>query len=161
MSAAKSKALTKEQIEFLVKHQLSEQKNYEIRPKSEIIKEIPMKCFKNFAITTTFGATMTAAISGFSFRKMEPVKKDLAAALPVLGMFSAVDFSINYTLTKALGLKNPTRAVCVTSGTCAGATCGWYFSGHQWKPTVFGGVAGGIYGALRNSPVEMLGFEPF
>ena len=150
-----------DQIEFLVKHQLLEQKNCEIRPVKEIAKEFPIKCAKSLTLTSVFGITMTAGISGFTFRNMDSVKKDVALALPVLGVFSTVDFSINYAMTKALGKKNPTRPICITSGTCAGAACGWYFGNHQVKPTVFGGVCGGIYGALRNTPLELLGIEPF
>ena len=150
-----------DQIEFLIKYQLLEQKNLEIRPIKEIIKEFPFKCTKSLLITTTLGTTLTAGISGFTFKNMESVKKDVQLALPVLGMFSAVDFSVNYTLTKTFGKKNPTRAISITSGTCAGAACGWYFGNHQVKPTVFGGLCGGLYGALRNTPLEFFGIEPF
>ena len=161
MSAAKSMALTKDQIEFLVKHQLLEEKNIEIRKPKEFVKEIPQKCFKSMALTTTLGTAMTAVVSGFTFKEMGVVKKDVKTALPFLGLFSTVDFMVNYTLTKATKKKNPTRLISITSGSCAGATCGWYFSNHQVKPTIFCGVAGGIYGALRSTPLEMLGFEPF
>ena len=161
MFSSSPKALTIDQIEFLIKHQLLEQKNLEIRPVKDIAKEFPIKCLKSVGITTGFGTAFTAGFSLLTFKKLESAKGDVKLALPVLGMFSAVDFSVNYSITKLTGKKNPTKTISITSGTCAGAACGWYFGEHRVKPTVFGGVCGAIYGAIRNTPLEFLGIEPF
>lgn len=156
-----AKALSKEQLEVLIKIQLLDQKNYEIRPRIEVAKEFPFKLAKSVGITFTTGTLLTSAASGFAMRNMKSVKEDLSLAVPVLGMFSGIDFAVNYTLTKSFGCKNPTRTICVASGATAGAACGYYFGDKKWKPTLFGGIAGGIYGAIRNTPLELLGFEPF
>ena len=89
------------QLEKIVKNQLMYEKNYEIREISEFIKEIPFKAIKNIGISTALGTTITLGSSLFIFRNIEAVKNDLNQILPVLGVFSSIDFSINYSLTKS------------------------------------------------------------
>ncbi|EAY14885.1 hypothetical protein TVAG_379950 [Trichomonas vaginalis G3] len=156
-----AKALTKEQLEVLIKIQLLDEKNYEIRPKIDIVKEFPFKLTKSVGITLGTSTLLTAAASGFAMRNIKSVKEDLGLAIPVFGMFSGIDFAVNYTLTKSFGYKNPTQPICIVSGATAGAACGYYFGNKKLKPTLFGGIAGGIYGAIRNTPMNLLGFEPF
>ena len=155
-----SKALTIDQLETIVKNQLLYEKNIECRSNKEIIKELPFKALKSFSLTTGLGTTMTFGSSLFVFRNFKIVKSDIQEVLPVLSMFSTIDFTINYTLTKSLGKIRPERWICCTSGATSGAITGWYF-GKSWKPTLFGGICGGIYGSIRNYPLELFGYEPF
>ena len=126
----------------------------------EVLAEIPIKAAKSIGITTTIGTAMTFGSSLFVFRDIKIVGSDLRQAAPVLGLFSIVDFTINHSITKALGKRRTERWICCASGATAGASCGWYF-GKSWKPTVFGGILGGVYGAVRNYPLEMFGLEPY
>jgi hypothetical protein len=153
--------LTKEQLEHVIKMQLLYERNSDIRHVSEIVSEIPGKAAKSIAITTSVGSALTFGSSLFVFRKLTPACADLKQAVPVLAAFSALDFGVNFTLTKGFGKRVPERWMSVTSGGAAGATLGYVLGKRMPRPTILGGIAGALYGLVRNYPLEVLGFEPF
>lgn len=153
--------LTKEQMDRVIKMQLLYEKNCDIRPYKEIICDIPKKAVKSFALTTSLGAGLTWGSSFFVFRKLKIANADVATALPVLAGYSAVDFGVNFALTKGFGKKAPERWMSVTSGATAGAVVGYHIGGRKMKPTIAGGVLGALYGYVRNYPLDLFGYEPF
>ncbi|KAH0787890.1 hypothetical protein GPJ56_008239 [Histomonas meleagridis] len=153
--------LTKKDIDELIKMQLLYDKNMEIRPIKEVAKDFPIRAIKSIGLTTAIGSSLTWASSLFVFRKPSIANNDVKIALPILTTFGGIDFGVNYTLTKFTGKVNPTRLISITSSSIAGASCGYIFGNHKIKPTLFGGVAGALYGAVRNYPMEILGFQPY
>ena len=153
--------LTKKDIEELVKMQLLYDKNIEIRPYGEIAKEFPLRAIKSIGLTTAIGSSLTWSSSFFVFRKLSVANNDVKIAFPILATFGGIDFGINYTLTKATGKVAPTRWISIASSSAAGASCGYIFGNYKMKPALFGGIAGAIYGAVRNYPLELLGFQPY
>lgn len=156
-----SDILTKDQLSEIVRMQLIYEKNTEVRPFFEIVKDIPSKAAKNIGITVTSGSALAFASSFYAFRKFNIAAKDVKTALPVLTTFSAIDFGINFTVTKATRRVWPDRWISTASSSMAGAACGYIFGNHKIKPTIAGGVAGMIYGYMRNIPLEYLGIDPF
>ena len=153
--------LTKDQLSEIIRMQLMYEKNTDVRPFFEIIEDIPSKAAKNFGITVTAGSALAFGSSFYAFRKLNIAAKDVKTALPVLTTFSAIDFGINYTITKATRRVWPDRWISTASSSMAGAACGYIFGNHKIKPTIAGGVAGMIYGYMRNIPLEYLGIDPF
>ncbi|OHS95110.1 hypothetical protein TRFO_38656 [Tritrichomonas foetus] len=156
-----SNKLTKDQLSEIVKMQLIYEKNTDVRPVTEMAKDLPFKMIKNVGITTTLGSALTFGSSVYSFRRLDIATKDVKTALPFLTSFSCIDFGINYTLTKATGRKAPDRWISVTSSAAAGATVGYVFGNRRARPTIAGGVIGMAYGYLRNTPLQLFGIEPF
>ncbi|KAK8896282.1 hypothetical protein M9Y10_014179 [Tritrichomonas musculus] len=153
--------ITKDQLSEIIKMQLIYEKNTEIRPFFEIVKDIPSRAAKNFGITVTTGSLLTFGSSFYAFRKFGVAVKDVKTALPVITSFSAIDFGVNFTITKAAGKVWPERWISTTSSSIAGAACGYIFGKHKLKPTIAGSVAGMIYGYFRNVPLEYIGIDPF
>lgn len=155
-----SDILTKEELDYVVKSQMESIHNREIRPISEILKEIPFKAFKSVSLTTSLGTSMTICSSLYVFRDFKMVSRDLKIAIPALLKFSAIDFSINYGLTKAFSKCRPEKWMCTTSSAVAGSILGWHY-GKRVPTAIFGGTVGAIYGYVRNAPLKMFGFEPY
>ena len=153
--------LTREDLASIIQNQLLYDKNIETRPISEILLEMPVNAAKSFLLTVGVGAGLTWSSSMFAFRRASIANRDVKIALPVLVSFSSIDFCVNFALTKASGKAVPTRGISAASGSIAGASLGYFLSDHKLKTTVFGGIAGALYGYLRNIPMEILGFNPY
>ena len=153
--------LTKEQMDRVIKMQLLYEKNYDIRPYTEIAVDIPPMAAKSMLLTTTFGSALTWGSSFFVFRKLSIANSDVAKAFPVLTAFSAMDFGVNFTLTKLCGRRSPERWMSVASSATAGGVVGYHLGNKKVKPTIAGCVLGGLYGYVRNYPLDLLGYEPF
>ena len=152
--------LTKDQLSEIIKMQLIYEKNTEVRPFLEIVKDIPSKAAKSIGISVATGSALTFGSSFYAFRKFKIALKDTKTTLPIIASYSAMDFGINFTITKAAGKVWPERWISTTSSAMAGAACGYIFGNHKVKPTIAGGVAGMIYGYFRNVPLEYLGIDP-
>lgn len=153
--------LTKDQLADVIKNQLIYEKNIEVRPVKEIVKEFPFRAAKSIGITSTLGAAGTFGASFYAFRQVNTAINDTKIAFPLIGSFSLIDFGLNYSMTKLTGKVVPEHWISTLSSSAAGATCGYIFGHHQIRPTIAGGVAGLIYGYMRNAPLQMLGIEPF
>ena len=152
--------LTRDELDYVIKSQMNTHLNMEIRPIKEIIKEIPVKALKSVGISTSLGSFMTLSSTLYVFRDFKMVGKDLKIAFPALLKFSAIDFTINYGLTKAFKKRRPEKWMCVASSGIAGSYIGWNY-GRRAPTTIFGGVVGAIYGYIRNTPLTMFGFDPY
>lgn len=153
--------LSRDQIKHLVQMQLLYDENIDIRSYSEMALDAPKQCIKSVGLTTGFGTLATWGSSFFVFRSLKIANNDVKKALPVLGKFSAIDFGVNFALTKITGKRVPERWMSVASSSTAGACVGYSLGNKKLKPTVAGGIIGAIYGYTRNWPMDLFGFDPF
>jgi hypothetical protein len=153
--------LTKDQLSHVLKMQLYYEKNYDIRPYSEIAKEFPLRLAKSVSLTATAGAMLTFGSSFFVFRKLSTAVGDVRQAAPVLGAFATTEFALNYALARMTGKRVPERWMTIASSSVAGAGVGYIAGGRSGKSAAFGGVCGAVYGLVRNYPMDLLGFDPF
>jgi hypothetical protein len=141
--------------------QLLYEENADIRPYSEIVKDIPFRAVKSIGTTIGLGSLLTAGSSFFVFRKLQVAKNDLKVALPVLTSFSAIDFTVNMALTRLTGKRTPERYMSVISGGVAGGAVGYIYGKGMPRPTIGGAIAGLVYGYVRNWPLDTLGLDRF
>jgi hypothetical protein len=111
-------------------------------------------------LTTAVGSALTIGSSFFVFRDLRTAKKDLCQALPVLLSFSAIDFGINYPLSKIFGKRVPDYWMSTASAAAAGATIGYVYGG-KCRSALAGGIIGAAYGYIRNIPLDILGLDRY
>lgn len=153
--------LTKAQLDGVVKMQLLNEMNCDIRPYREIVADFPAKVAKSVVLTAGGGTAMMWGCSLSVFRKVSVANDDALQALPALGAFGVLDSTVNFGMMRAFGKRLPDPWICVTSSAASGAAVGYAVGSGGIKPTLAGGLMGAAYGYMRAYTADLLGADPF
>jgi hypothetical protein len=136
----------KDQLSRVLKMQRYYEKNHDIRPYSEIAKELPLRFVKSVSRTTTVGTVLTFSSSFSVFQKLSTANGDLSQSVPVLGAFATTDFALNCALTRMAEKRVPERWMAIASSSVSGPAVGYFAGSCSGKSAAFGAVCAAVHG---------------